>query len=159
MRFSLVHLTLIQRKPLVANILEQKPFCMYRKDSSVSVHVRTCLHACYMCLSTYSLHVLVYVHARYMYCLHTCYMCALVYMFTTCTCLHSQYIYVLLYIRTHYMYLTTYTLHMYLSTYSLHVLVCILATCTYLHTYLLHEHSGLKGRRAKPELTIKLKCL
>ena len=64
-------------------------------------YVTTCtvLHTHYMYISTYSLHVLVYIHTTCT-CLHTHYMYlstyslhVLVYILTTCTCLHTHYMY------------------------------------------------------------------
>ena len=111
---------------------------------SVCVCLYVCLHVCVlsyfsMCtwichdmyLSTYSLHVLVYIlatctclHTRYMY-LSTYSLHVLVYILTTCTCLHTHY--------------------MYLSTYSLHVLVYILTTCTCLQTYYMYLSADGQG--------------
>ena len=78
----------------------------------ISVCLHVCLHVCvlshfsmctwicrYMYLSTYSLHVLVYIlttctclHTHYMY-LSTYSLHVLVYIITTCTCLHYHYMY------------------------------------------------------------------
>ena len=94
-----------------------------------------------MYLSTYSLHVLVYILTTCTY-LSTYSLRVLVYILTTCTCLHTHYMYlstysphVFVYILTTCTCLHTHCMYLSLSTYSLHVLIYILNTCTCLDTH------------------------